>query len=194
MDTLTRLLSSRVKAEVLRLLFGVEGRELHLRDLARQAGMNAMTVRQELTRLSGLGLVTSRKNGNRTYYRADERHPLYPDLRNIVLKTSGLVDVLREALAQVRAKVAFVFGSVASGSEKAASDVDLMVIGSTSLREVSSALSGIDLRIGREINPHVYSLREFAERRRKREHFVTSVLESPKLFVIGNDNDLAAVG
>ncbi len=194
MDTLSSLLSSRVKSEVFRLLFGPDAHELHVRDIARRAHLNDATVRQELRRLREMGLVSLRRNGNRAYYRAETSHPLYPDIRNIVLKTAGLVDVLREALEPSTVKVAFVFGSIASGNEKATSDVDLMVIGSTSLRQLSSDLSGVDLRIGREINPHVFSPHEFAERRRKREHFVTSVLNSPKLFIIGNDHDLATVG
>jgi predicted nucleotidyltransferase len=192
-DTLTKFLSSRVKAEVLRLLFGLDGRELHLRELARQAGLNAATVRQELKRLSGLGLVAGRRNGNRTYFRAETGHPLYPDIRNLVLKTSGLVDVVRQALARPEIRVAFVFGSVASASEKAGSDVDLMVVGSTSLREVTDLLEGVEARIGREINPHVLTPQEFASRRKKREHFLTTVLSAPKLFVIGNEDDLAEV-
>lgn len=193
MDTLTKLLSSRVKAELFRLLFGLDVRELHVRELARQAGLNAATVRQELKRLSGLGLVAARQNGNRTYYRAEDSHPLYPEIRNLVLKTSGLVDLLRQALARADVRVAFVFGSLATGSEKARSDVDLMVVGSVSLRQLSALLAGIDSRIGRAVNPHVLTAQEFAARRKRREHFLTSVLAAPKLFVIGNADDLAEV-
>lgn len=193
MDNLSKLLSSRVKAELFRLLFGLDVRELHVRELARQAGLNAATVRQELKRLSALGLVTARQNGNRTYYRAEDSHPLYPEIRNLVLKTSGLVDLLRQALAKADIRVAFVFGSLASGSEKARSDVDLMVVGSVSLRQLSALLTGIDSRIGREINPHVLTAQEFAARRKRREHFLTSVLAAPKLFVIGNADELAEV-
>jgi DNA-binding transcriptional ArsR family regulator len=194
MDSLTRFLSSRVKAEVLRLLFGLEAEELHLRELARRAGLNTATVRQELKHLSELGLVKARKNGNRTYYRAENGHPLYPDIRNLVLKTSGLVDVLRQALSGADIRIAFVYGSLASGMEKAASDVDLMVIGSTSLRQLSDLLEGVDTRIGREINPHVLTSREFTARKKDKRHFLTAVLQAPKLFVIGNEDDLAEIG
>lgn len=193
MDNLTRLLSSHVKAEVLRLLFGFEQRELHLRELSRQAGLNPNTVSQELRRLSGLGLLVTRRSGNRTYFKADASHPLYPDIRNLVLKTSGLVDLLRDALSKADIRVAFVFGSVASGAEKARSDVDLMVIGGTSLRELTELLASVDTRIGREINPHVLSPREFSSRKKARQHFLTSVLREPKLFVIGSADDLEEV-
>ena len=129
MDTLADLLSSRVKAETLRLLFGPGAGELHVREIARRAGLNEATVRQELKRLRRLGLVISRKDGNRTLFRAATEHPLYPDLRGLVLKTSGLADVFREAIASPRIRVAFVFGSVAEGTEEPGSDVDLMVVG-----------------------------------------------------------------
>src|SRR5438445_582857 len=100
MDNLTRLLSSHVKAEVFRLLFGPDARELHVREIARRARLNDATVRQELKRLAGLHLVAGRRSGNRAYYRAEQSNPLYSDIRNIVLKTSGLVDILRQALVK----------------------------------------------------------------------------------------------
>lgn len=195
MDSLIELLSSRAKAEVFRLLFGPDLRELHVRAIARQAKLNDSTIRQELKRMAGLHLVTLRRDGNRAYYRADVSNPLYPDIRNIVLKTSGLVDVLREALGDKPViRLAFVFGSVASGSEKPASDIDLMVVGSVSMRQLSSWLSGAANRIGREINPHVFTPAEYARRRQEGNHFLTSVLQAPKLLVIGTEDDIAEMG
>jgi DNA-binding transcriptional ArsR family regulator len=87
MNALAELLSSRVKAEVFRLLFGLTACELHVRELQRRSGLSVSTVRQELRRLTGLGLVEVRKDGNRTYYRANAEHPLYADIRSLVLKT-----------------------------------------------------------------------------------------------------------
>lgn len=195
MDNLTRLLSSRVKAEVFRLLFGPDARELHVREIARQAKLNDATVRQELKRLSGLHLVALRRDGNRAYYRAETSNPLYSDIRNIVLKTSGFVDILRQALVKKPGiRSAFVFGSLASGGEKPASDVDLMIVGSVSLRQLSKWLSGAAGRIGREINPHVFTPQEFARRRQECDHFLASVLDAPKLFVVGTEDELAEVG
>jgi uncharacterized protein len=195
MDNLTRLLSSRVKAEVFRLLFGPNAQELHVREIARQAKLNDATVRQELKRLASLHLVALRRDGNRAYYRAETSNPLYSDIRNIVLKTSGLVDILRQALVKKTGiRLAFVFGSLASGGEKPASDVDLMIVGSVSLRQLSKWLSGVVGRVGREINPHVFAPQEFARRRQERDHFLASVLDAPKLFVIGTEDELAEVG
>jgi DNA-binding transcriptional ArsR family regulator len=190
MNALSELLSSRVKAEVFRLLFGLTACELHVRELERQSGLSVSTVRQELRRLTGLGLLEVRKDGNRTYYSANHQHPLYPDIRSLVLKTSGLADVLRQALTHPGIQVAFVFGSLASGAEQAHSDVDLMIIGTATLRKVGPLLSGIATQLGREVNPHIMTPGEFAQRRDSRDHFLTSVLDSPRLFVLGDEHDL----
>lgn len=194
MNALADLLSSRVKAEVLRLLFGPGAGELHVREIARRAGLNEATVRQELRRLHRLGLVTNRRDGNRSLFRAATGHPLYPDLRGLVLKTSGLADVLREAIASPRIRVAFVFGSVAEGAEEPGSDVDLMVVGELTLRRLTKMLSGASSRLGREVNPHVLTPREFAHRTRARDHFLRTVLGDAKVFVIGDAHELGAVG
>ena len=195
MDSLSRLLSSRVKAEVFRLLFGPDARELHVREIARQAHLNDATVRQELKLLAGLRLVAVRRDGNRAYFRAERSNPLFPDIRNLVLKTSGLVDVLRQALAgRPGIRAAFVFGSLAEGTEKPASDVDLVVIGSISLRQLTKLLSGPASQLGREINPHVFTTQEFARRRREGDHFLISVLRGPKLLVIDSEHELSEVG
>lgn len=194
MDALADLLSSRVKAETLRLLFGPGAGELHVREIARRAGLHEATVRQELRRLLRIGVVASRKDGNRTLYRAAPGHPLHAELRGLVTKTSGLADVLRKALASARIRAAFVFGSVAEGTEGPESDVDLMVVGGLTLRDLSKMLSGVSSRLHREVNPHVFTPKEIAKRLATRDHFVTSVWQGRKLFVVGDANDLAAVG
>ena len=194
MTNLVDIVSSRVKAELLRLLFGLALPELHLRELVRQSGLSLSTVQQELRRLTRVGLVIARKDGNRVYYRANPDHPAFRDLCSLVLKTDGLVGVLQPALQTPDASVAFVFGSIARGETGAASDVDLMVIGSLGLRRLTSLLSGMTDRLAREINPHVLSPEEFVERKKKRDHFVTSVLNSPKLFVKGTEHELATMG
>jgi len=194
MNTLTELLSSQVKAEVFRLLFGIGPVELHVREISRRSGLADGTVRQELRRLSGLGLVEARPDGNRTCYRANRQHPLYPDIRNLVLKTSGLVDVLRESLQLPGIEVALIFGSVAGATEKPESDIDLLVVGSTTLRRLSRPLAEASEALGREVNPVVMARDEFARRRLTRDHFLTTVLDGPKLFVIGDEHVLAGVG
>ena len=194
MTHLVDIVSSRVKAEILRLLFGLRESELHLRELTRQSGLSLATVQQELRRLTRIGLVIARKDGNRIYYRANAEHPAYGELRSLVLKTDGLAGVLAEALQDKQIQLAFVFGSVARGESRADSDVDLMVIGSVGLRRLTQLLSGVAERLGREINPHILTPQEFKERKRQGDHFLSSVLDTPKLFVIGTEDGLAGMG
>ncbi len=166
-----------------------------MRELERRTGLSDATVRQELKKLSRLGVVEARRDGNRTYYRANGAHPLYPDIRNLVLKTSGLTDVLCEALDGARdVELAFVFGSIAGNIAKAHSDIDLMVIGTIGLRQLSKRLSGLEAKLGREVNPHVLTPEEFARRARERDHFITAVLKGPMLFVVGGEDELRRLG
>lgn len=186
------VLFPQVRAEVLRLLFADASRELHLRDLTRQSGLGLGTVQGELEKLSSSDLVTSRRGGNRRYYRANSSHPLFPDLQQLVLKTSGLRDVLADALRGIKGvEVAFVFGSLASGLGKAGSDVDLFVIGDAGLRTLVPALRKAADALSREINPVSMTAAEFRKRRAK-DAFVLDVLGKEKIFVKGDARELEA--
>jgi DNA-binding transcriptional ArsR family regulator len=194
-NSLAQILSSNVKAEVFRLLFGLDGQPLHVRELERRSGLAIGTVRQELDRLTKLGLIAARTDGNRRYYAAREDHPLYPEIRGLVLKTSGLADVLRRALEkEKRINVAFIFGSLAQSREQAHSDIDLLVVGDIGLRDVTKLLSGIADKVGREINPKVFTSQEFRRRKRSDDHFLNRVLADPRIFVIGNEHELGTMG
>ena len=194
MAQLAEILSSKVRAEIFRLLFGIQKRELHVREIERQAGLSIATVRQELQKLVQMQLLITRRDGNRLYYRANTEHPLFPDIRTIVLKTSGMVEVLKRALNKKGIRIAFIFGSIAQNQEGARSDVDLIVIGKVSLRSLSNWLSNVTEEIGRDINPHILSAVEFKKRKKEGDHFLSTVLNSPRLFIIGNEDELAAVG
>ena len=192
MNLLADLIGSKIRAEIFRLLFAGVDRELHIREIQRRTGCNDRAIRQELQKLARLDLVAPRRDGNRLYYSAKRNSPLYPDIRNLTIKTAGLADILRQALAQSKAiRVAFIFGSVAQGMEKATSDVDLMVVGALGLRELSMLLSGVSEKLGREINPHAIAVPDFKERVRSENHFISTVLKEPKIFLIGDDDELA---
>jgi predicted nucleotidyltransferase len=194
MTDLAVIVASRVKAEIFRLLFGLRRPELHLREIVRQSGLSLGTVQQELKGLTSVGLLKSRRDGNRVYFSANPDHPAHRELSALVLKTDGLAGVLGKALTDPEVQLAFVFGSIARGETHAESDVDLMVIGSIGLRGLTKLLSGVAEVVGREINPHILTPEEFCERKRSKDHFVTSVLAAPKLFVKGTEHELAAMG
>ena len=194
MSLLSEILSSNIRAEIFRLLFGVVEDELYMREIERRSHYAIGTIQTELKKLLRLDLLIKRKDGNRLYYRANKDHPLYADIHNLVIKTVGLVDVIRDALApNKQVHVAFVFGSMARYAEKATSDIDLMVIGGLSLRKLTALLSGISEQIGREINPHVFAKDEIRKRKGRNDHFISQVLGSPKIFIIGTDYELKAM-
>lgn len=149
------------------------------------------SVEEELEKLVRLELLQTTKEGNRRYYEVNRAHPLYPELRGIVLKTGGLRDVLAEALKGTKVEHAFVFGSIAAGTETAESDVDLMVIGGATHRQAASGLRRAGETLGREVNPHFFSAEEFFTRLAKRDHFLGDVMAKPKLFILGDDHEFA---
>lgn len=158
----------------------------HLRELERLASVNAGTAHRELKRMETAGLVHSRRVGNQVRYQAERRCPIFSELQSILRKSVGLADVLREALAPLTDEIeqAFVFGSVASGSEGPGSDIDLMIVGNASFIDVVGALHPCHERLGREVNPIVMRPHEFAERRHD-EGFLARVMHQPRVAVIG---------
>lgn len=186
---LERLLGSRLRARLLGWLFSHPDERYFVRQLAALLGEDSANLSRELARLSDLGIVSSSKEGQQKYYQADRNGPLYPELRGLVLKTAGLGDLLREGLGPLadRIRVAFVYGSFASGKEKAGSDVDLLVIGDVSLGELVEALGPVQSRLGREVNPVVFPPSEFRERMTP---FLENVLQGPKIFLIGSPDEL----
>jgi predicted nucleotidyltransferase len=185
------VLFPQVRAEVLRLLFSDHARELHLRDLTRQSGLGLGTMQDELEKLSKADLVTSERDGNRRYYRANASHPLFTDLQQLVLKTTGLREVLADAFKGVKGiEVAFVFGSLATGPGKAASDVDLLVIGEAGLRALAPGLRRASEQIGREINPITMTVAEYTKGRKKHP-LLLDLADKEKLFIVGGADEIA---
>jgi predicted nucleotidyltransferase len=194
MNTLESIVTSRTRAGVFTILFGLGQKELHNREIARRSELSEAAVRQELGKLVHLDLVRLRKDGNRVYYSANRSHPLYHEIHSIVLKTTGLVDVLAEALADLRVETAFVFGSIAEGEATSDSDVDILIIGRIGLMEVSKLLSGVSERLEREINPIVMSREEYIGRIRTDDHFANNVIKGDRLFIKGDPDEFEAMG
>lgn len=180
-------LFTRTQQRVLGLLFGQPERTFYANELINLAGAGSGAVQRELVRLVDSGLVTVKPVGNQKHYQANPASPIYAELCGMVRKTVGLVDVLREALAPLAGQVeqAFVYGSMARGSEHAHSDVDLMVIGEVDFAEVVLALASAQNLLQREINPTVLSLADFARELKQKDGFVAQVWSGPKLWVLG---------
>jgi predicted nucleotidyltransferase/predicted transcriptional regulator with HTH domain len=194
MNKLAPLFGSKIRAEVFRVLFGLRPERMYVSEIEKHMDFAERSVQEELEKLAELGLLENIFEKNRRYYWANKTHPLYPELRNIVLKTVGLCDVLKEALSSQKIEYAFVFGSIAALREHAESDVDLMIIGDIGLRELTPLLREPAEKIGREINAHVFSHDEWVNRLKSNDHFLRDVLGKDKLPIIGGENEFAKLG
>jgi len=167
----------------------------YLSELAGFLHTRPSSLQRELTALAQSGLLNQRRDGRRTYFKAEMQSPIFQDLGSIFEKTVGLIPSLRVVLRPFEKKVvcAFVYGSVARREESAASDVDLMVIGNVGLAELAPSLRKAEKRLGREVNVTSYSLGEFRRKVAEGDHFLTSVLNSGLQFVKGEQRDLDAI-
>lgn len=191
--SLADALFTKTQQRVLRVLFGQPDRSFYASELIRDAGTGSGAAQRELARLEHSGLVVARRIGNQKHYQANAESPLFGELRNIVLKTVGLAEPLRDALKPMASDIraAFVYGSVAKATDQAASDIDLMIISdSLTYGDVFSALERVARSVARKINPTVYTSAQFSKQARTKNAFVTRVLEQPKLWVIGSEDDL----
>jgi predicted nucleotidyltransferase len=185
------LLFGAYRRQVLALLLMHPEQSFHVREIARITGKPAGTLYRELNSLTDAGLLVRSPFGNQIHYRANSACPIYQELRGILRKTFGVADVLREALEPVVAQinVAFVYGSVARGEERPTSDVDVMVIGKVKFSDAVLALAPAEELLRREVNAHVYSLREFKRKFADREPFLVRVTEGPKIYLAGTEDD-----
>jgi predicted nucleotidyltransferase len=178
----------KTRSAILRELYR-EPDGLHLRELERRTGVNSRHVARELHALAEVGILKSRRVGRQVIYSLDARCPIYEELRSITRKTVGIADVLREELATLadRIELAYVYGSHARGEERNDSDVDLMVVGRASLRDLSSPLRVAAGVLRREINPTAYRLAEYDRARQDAESFVRRIHDGPRIPVLGGD-------
>jgi len=190
------LLFGQTRGRVLALLYGAPDESFFIRQIARQIETSVGSVQRELTLLTGAGLVNRSVLGSQVFYRANQEHPDFPELRALLARTSGIFQMLKIALAPFssRIDVAFVYGSVARGEDKATSDIDLMVIGTVSLDEVLDALGSLEKQMRRPVNPTIYSREDLKERLHANNHFLQSLVDSKKVFLIGDEDEFRKAG
>lgn len=189
--SLADALFSGTQQRVLAWLFGQPGRSFYATELIGLAGAGSGAVQRELARLAQSGLVTARAVGNQKHYQANPDAPIYVELCGIVQKTVGLAEPLREALAPLaeRIRAAFVYGSVAKREDTASSDIDLMVVSDDlAYSDLYAALEAVSSRLGRTVNPTIYTPQELAKRVKRKEAFATRVLAQPKTWLIGGED------
>jgi predicted nucleotidyltransferase len=188
-----RSLFGHTRSALLTTLFGHTDESFYLRQLVRAVGAGHGAVQRELKRLTDMGLIVRRPQGNQVLYRVNPESPIFREIKSLITKTVGIHDAIRSALAPLEAEiqVAFVYGSVARQKERASSDIDLMVLGSAPFSEVVSALGPAQRVLGREINPTVFPISEFRSKLAAGNHFLRSVMKDKKLFVLGSEHELA---
>lgn len=166
-----------------------------LTELAAYLRATPSTLQRDLRSFVQSGILETRREGTRVYFKANEQAPIFPELHGLIEKTAGVIPVLNVLLEPFRERIccAFIYGSVAKCTEHAASDLDLMVIGDVGLAELSSPLRRAEERLGREVNASVFSVREFQSRFADGDHFVSSVLRNRVEFVRGTKHDMDTI-
>lgn len=191
MSQLSDALFTETQQQVLGLLYGQPQRSFYIKEILRLTGMGVATIKRELDRMLAAGILRMTRIGNQHHYQANPECPIYSELLGIVKKTFGVTEVIRQALAPLAGKLerAFIFGSVASGKETAASDIDLLIIGEVGFAEVVGALHPVQETLGREVNPKIYRPEEWSRMMDTKDAFVTEVMTKPRMDVIGGGDE-----
>ena len=185
-------LFGKTRQAVLALLYGRPDASFYTKQVLDAVKIGRGTVQRELKNLTDTGIIIREVQGRQVYYRANEKCPIFNELKSIVRKTFGVADVLRLSLAPKANKIrlAFIFGSMARSADDRRSDIDLIVVGKISFGDVVSLLSQAEEKLGREVNPVVYPVTEFKKKVKEDHHFVKTVLKDKKIFLFGDEDEL----
>jgi len=186
------ILFAKVRRAILSLLFGHVDEAFYLRQIVRTTGFGLGPVQRELKQLTESGIIRRTVRGQQVYFQANLDSPIFPELKSLITKTTGIGDTLRAALVPIggQLKAAFIYGSIARGEECSKSDIDLLIVGDIAFADVVVNLQAAQKLLGREIVPTVYPPEEFKAKMRAKHHFLTSVLKGPKIYLIGDENEL----
>lgn len=182
-------LFTKTQQRVLGLLYGRPEQTYYLNEIVRLAHVGKGSVSRELEKLCAAGLLTVSRQGNQNHYQANANNPIFNELKAITQKTFGVVDIIKAALVPLLPQLsrAFIYGSVAQGTEHAGSDIDLMLVGDDiSYSEVMDLLAPAEKQLGRTINPTLYTVAEFTDRKTNHQPFIQRVMEQPKLWLVGD--------
>lgn len=189
-------LFGKTRQAVLALLYGRADSSFYTKQILDAVKIGRGAVQRELKHLTDAGIIIREVQGRQVYYRANARCPVFDELKSIVRKTFGVADVIRQSLAinADKIRVAFIFGSTARSADDRRSDIDLMVVGRLSFGDVVSLITPAEQKLGREVSPVVYQTAEFKKKLKDDHHFVKTVLENEKIFVIGDEDELRRLG
>jgi predicted nucleotidyltransferase len=185
-----------VKQGILGSIYGQPDRWWYLSELASVAGKTPSSLQRELKKLAASGIVRTKRDGARVYFQAETESPLFEPLSMLIARTMGVVENLKQAIEPIAGGIAFafVYGSVARGEERSGSDIDLIVVGDVGLAVLARVLRPLEMKFRREFDARCYSADEFRSKLDDGNHFLVSILQEPKLFIIGNQNDVGRFG
>ncbi|MFM9965819.1 MAG: nucleotidyltransferase domain-containing protein [Planctomycetaceae bacterium] len=194
--SISSTLFNKTQRGLLSLFFVRPEQSFYLRQIVRTAGIGQGATQRELARWVEVGLLLRSEQGNQVHFQANPASPVFGELKSLAIKTAGVADVLREALAGLAEQitVAFMHGSMARGTANTHSDVDVVVVGEASFGAVTNSIRAAQDIIGREVNATVYPVREFRTKLLGRHHFVTSVMETPKIYLVGGEDEFDRLG
>ncbi|MCK5707243.1 MAG: nucleotidyltransferase domain-containing protein [Candidatus Aureabacteria bacterium] len=182
---------SRIRRDVLALFFTSPFKKYYLRELQRILKYSAGSIRRELLKFKEDSLFNTEKVGNLLYYSINTKHPLFKEIKSIVDKTAGVEAQLKDELLSIgKIKLAFIYGSFASGKEKPDSDIDLFIVGNPNVLNLNEKIMKLESKLKREINSTVYSLEEYSSKKKRKAGFIMDLIKKPKIVLIGNKNEI----
>jgi len=196
-EDLSSTLFGKTRRALLVLLLTRSNEEFYLRQLVAEAQTGLGATQRELATLVGSGIIERRAKGKKVFYQANNKSPIFKELRSLLTKTAGAGEAVKKALLPLkdRIEIAFLYGSAAEGAFRGrGSDIDLMVIGRASFSEVSSLLRPAEELLGREVNPTVYTTKEFKKKLLIKHPFILNVLKRSKVYLFGGERELAELG
>jgi predicted nucleotidyltransferase len=190
-EIINRLFSSKIRSKLLDAFLSLPKARFYIRELERKINEEAKNISRELKNLESLGLLTSESQGNQKYYSVNEDFFLYSELKGIIFKTTGVLGLLKEALAKLEGiEAAFMYGSYATGKETERSDVDLIIVGRPDLTELNEEISELEDQLNREINYMCFDREEYEERKKIKDAFISEILAEEKILLIGSENEI----
>jgi len=188
-EIINRLFSSKIRIKLLDIFLSLPNARFYIRELERKIDEEAKNISRELQNLEALGLLFSEKQGNQKYYSVKEDFFLYPELKGIIFKTTGVLGLLKEAMARLKGiEAAFIYGSYATGKETESSDIDLLIVGKPDLTKLNETISKLENKLNREINYMCFDREEYEERKKTKNAFISGVLSDEIMIVKGSEN------
>jgi len=185
-------LISKTKRNILALIFLNPDRQFYLLEIARLISISQGTIHREIKALVEDGILNAEKKNSRIFYSVNKNNPIYEELKSIVYKTFGVADELRDVLKRYKKRIdiAFIYGSVAKGADTGKSDIDVFIVSGIKFSDLAAALSSPEQKLGRPVNVHSLTPAEFKTKVEEGNYFVSGVLKTEKILLIGTNDDI----